>query len=110
MTHHTQRRAVTNGATIPASEVAHAITHAPFTYDEGASQVFTADGRTTYTEGNQPSEGEWGIDEDGRFWSFWPPSYRATYDVTWVADDEGRAVGIHFTDTQGRPSFTGRYA
>lgn len=100
---------VMNGATISADHVAQAIVAAPFVFEDGAGQVFTDDGRTIYTENGRPSRGEWGVDEHGRFWSFWPPSYRATYHVTWVADVEGRAIGIRFVDTQGRDAFTGRY-
>ena len=66
-----------NGERIAAADVADALTRAPITYADGATQVFTRDGRTTYTESGSPSSGEWGVDDQGQFWSFWPPTYRA---------------------------------
>jgi hypothetical protein len=45
-------------------------------------------GRTTYAERGGDSTGEWYVDDDGRFCSFWPPSYRACYVLGWMV--EGR--------------------
>ncbi len=94
---------------IDAADIVEALTRAPFLYGDGATQVFTRDGRTTYTENGRPSAGEWGVDDQGRFWSFWPPSYRATYDLAWVADGDD-VVGIRFTELHHGDAFVGRYA
>jgi len=98
-----------NGERIAAADVADALTRAPITYADGATQVFTRDGRTTYTESGSPSSGEWGVDDQGQFWSFWPPTYRATYDVFWTTDADGHVVGIRFTELIRGPTFEGRY-
>lgn len=100
---------VQNGARIEAGTVRDAVTRAPFVYADGATQVFTEDGRTTFIEKGRSSTGEWGVDDDGRFWSFWPPSYRAVYDVTWIANSEGEAVGVSFADVNNADGFDGRY-
>lgn len=105
----TQRPAVSNGDPIDPADVVRAMTTAPFTYADGATQVFTPDGRTTFTENGSRSPGEWGVDGDGRFWSFWPPSYRATYDVSWMLGPDGDVVGVRFTEVNGRDAFVGTY-
>lgn len=46
--------AVKNGDRIDAGDIVEALTRAPFTYTDGATQVFTRDGRTTYTENGAP--------------------------------------------------------
>ena len=52
----TERPAVGHGDRINAADIAEAATRAPFTYTDGATQVFTHDGRTTYVEkGSQSS-------------------------------------------------------
>lgn len=94
---------------IPAEDIAAALTRAPFTYRDGASQVFTDDGRTSYVENGRRTAGEWGVDERGRFWSFWPPSFRAVYDVTWIVEPNGRTVGVRFTDVDRGTTSEGRY-
>jgi len=101
--------AVKNNERIAAAHVAEALTRAPFTYTDGATQVFTPDGRTTYTENGRPSSGEWGVGDQGQFWSFWPPTYRATYEVFWITDTHGEVVGIRFTELDRRETFEGRY-
>ncbi|HWM16126.1 MAG TPA: hypothetical protein VNP97_06005 [Microbacterium sp.] len=95
---------------IPPSDIAAALTKAPFTYPDGASQVFTEDGRTSYVEDGRPTAGEWGVDAEGRFWSSWPPSYRAVYDVTWIVEPDGQVVGVRFTDIGTGSTSEGRYA
>lgn len=85
-----------------------ALTSSPFVFPDGATQSFTTDGKTTYVEGGRPSGGEWSVVGDGSFSSFWPPSYRATYDVRWIVED-GRTVGVNFTDSRSGTSFEGRY-
>ncbi|MGM7423099.1 hypothetical protein [Cellulosimicrobium sp. CpK407] len=100
---------IRDGAPIPADAVADALTRARFAYTDGTDQVFTPDGRTTFTEQEgRESPGEWGVDEHGRFWSFWPPSYRAEYDVFWIAED-GQAVGVRFVERARGASSEGRY-
>jgi hypothetical protein len=101
--------AVKNGDRIDAGDIAEALTRAPFTYTDGATQVFTRDGRTTYTENGSPTSGKWGVDDQGQFWSFWPPTYRATYDVFWITDADGDVVGIRFTELNRGATSEGRY-
>lgn len=102
-----------DGERVATAEVVDALTRASFIYADGATQVFTRDGRTTYTENGRPSSGEWGVEgaeDQGRFWSFWPPTYRASYTVSWMADADGAAVGIRFTEVERGTTFEGRYA
>lgn len=106
----TESPAVNDGNRIDPADIAAALTRAPFTYVDGATQVFTPDGRTVYTENGTHSSGEWKVDDDGRFQSFWPPSYYATYDVSWIAGPAGDAVGIRFADANRGTTFDGRYA
>lgn len=99
-----------DGDRIHPDVIPSALTKAPFVYMDGTAQVFTPDGRTTFTErSGETTFGEWGVDGQGRFWSFWPPSYRAEYDVSWVID-EGVAVGVRFTQSDRRTISEGRYA
>jgi len=99
---------VTDGDPVSAGLIPSAVTAATIHFEDGAVQRFIADGTTVYTEGDRESHGEWYVDGEGRFCSFWPPSYRACYDLSWVAEDE-RPVGLRFAE-QGRGStFTGRY-
>jgi hypothetical protein len=52
----TEGPAVAHGDRINAADIAEAATRAPVTYTDGATQVFTHDGRTTYVEkGSQSS-------------------------------------------------------
>jgi hypothetical protein len=101
---------VVDGNRIDPADIAAALTRAPFVYADGATQVFTPDGRTVYTENGTDSSGEWKVDDDGRFLSFWPPSYYVTYDVSWIAGPDGDAVGIRFADANRGTTFDGRYA
>lgn len=99
-----------NGEPIPADAIADALTRAPFAYTDGTAQVFTPDGRTMFTERDgRHSPGEWGVDVHGRFWSFWPPSYRADYDVFWIADD-GQVLGVRFVERARGTASEGRYS
>lgn len=102
--------AAKDGDHIDATDIPSALTRAPFTYADGATQVFTSDGRTVYTEGEKPSSGEWKVDEEGRFQSFWPPSEYTTYDLTWIAGSNGETVGIRFADPNRGATFEGRYS
>lgn len=60
-----ERPAVENGERINAGDIAEALTRAPFTYADEATQVFTRDGRTTYTENGGPTSGTWGSGRSG---------------------------------------------
>ena len=77
-------------------------------FSNGATQVFDAGGGTTYIEEGRPTRGEWYIDDDGHFGSFWPPSYRASYDLHWMVED-GAIVGLRFTELGRGSRFDGRY-
>ncbi|QGN35529.1 hypothetical protein GJV80_10915 [Microlunatus sp. Gsoil 973] len=85
-----------------------ALISSQFVFPDGATQTFTADGRTTYVENGRPADGEWSVIGDGSFASFWPPTYRATYAISWIVED-GAPVGISFTDAQSGARFDGRY-
>lgn len=100
---------IRNGDRILPEEIPGALTAAAFIYADGATQVFTADGHTTYREHGSPAEGDWGVDPDGRFWSFWPPSYRGVYDLTWIVEATGESVGVRFSDVRYGGVSEGRY-
>jgi hypothetical protein len=100
---------INDGDRINPADIPSALTRAPFTYANGATQVFTPDGRTVYTEKGTPSSGEWKVDDDGRFQSFWPPSEHTTYNVSWIAGSGGEAIGIRFVDTKRGATFDARY-
>ena len=99
---------VLDGQPVDAVDMAAALTAASFVFQDGATQSFTADGRTTYVESGTPSAGEWSVSGDGTFASFWPPTYRATYTVRWIVED-GVRVGVSFTDTRSGVRSDGRY-
>lgn len=100
----TEGPAVSHGDRINAAGIAEAATRAPFTYTDGATQVFTHDGRTTYVRKGSQSSREGGVDDQGRFWSFWPPTYRATYDVSRITGADGDVASREL-----RGAFEGRY-
>ena len=77
-------------------------------FSDGATQVFEAGGRTTYVENGRPTSGEWYVDDDGHFGSYWPPGHRARYEVRWMVED-GVIVGLRFTDLGGGSRFDSRY-
>ena len=55
--------------------ISRALTAAELVFSDGATQVFEADGGTrTHRENGRPARGEWYVDDDGHFGSFWPPS------------------------------------
>jgi len=85
-----------------------ALTAGELVFADGATQVFEADGGTTYVENGRPTRGEWYVDDDGHFGSFWPPSYRAHYDLRWMVED-GTIVGLRFTELGRGSTFDGRY-
>jgi len=109
-----------HGRRIAADDVVEAVTRAPLRYQDGSTQVFTPDGNTTFVEHGRRTSGEWGVDHEGSFWSFWPPDYRASYDVYWImgADNTGAetadavpatASGVRFVERHGGAVSDGRY-
>ena len=54
----TESPAVSDDDRIDPADIAAALTRAPFAYADGATQVFTPDGRTVYTENGTHSSGE----------------------------------------------------
>jgi len=78
---------VTNGELVLARDMPDALTAATLRFQDGSTQVFTADGKTTYVEQGRSSQGQWSLMNDGEFSSFWPPSYRATYALRWIVEE-----------------------
>jgi hypothetical protein len=99
---------VANGELVPAKDMPDALTAATLHFGDGATQVFTADGQTTYVEQGRSSQGEWSVIDDGEFSSFWPPSYRATYALRWIVE-EGAVTGLSFIHEETGDRFDGRY-
>ncbi|MEU1623089.1 hypothetical protein ABZ479_38085 [Streptomyces sp. NPDC005722] len=97
-----------NGAIVPPDQIPTAVTAGPLAYGDGTTQTFRPDGSTSYFETGRQTEGTWSVDEGGRFCSFWPPSYQASYDLRWVVED-GAVVGLRFTDPRSGTSFDGRF-
>lgn len=94
-----------DGEPVAAEDIATAVVAGPFRYADGARQIFRPDGTTTYTERGHETRGEWSV-TGGRFCSFWPPSYRACYDLRWIVEN-GEVTGLRFDDRGNR--FDGRY-
>jgi hypothetical protein len=99
---------VMDGDPVATEHVRTALTAGGFVYADGASQVFEATGATTYVEHGQQTRGEWYLDDDGRFCSFWPPSYRACYELRWIVED-GRITGLRFCEPGHGSRFDGHY-
>jgi hypothetical protein len=97
-----------DGELVRAADMPDALTASTLVFDDGATQVFTADGRTTYVEQRRQTAGEWSVSAEGTFSSFWPPDYRATYALRWIVEDDS-PVGLSFTDTRSGRRFDGRY-
>lgn len=97
-----------NGARVAPEHIAPAVTAGGLVYDDGATQVFDDSGATTYVEAGRTTHGEWYLDSEGRFCSFWPPSYRACYDLFWIVE-QGSVTGLRFAGLDGGTVFTGRY-
>lgn len=100
--------AAQNGAPVPAEHIPAAVTAGSLVYSDGATQTFNPDGSTRYFEAGRQTEGTWSVDESGHFCSFWPPSYRASYDLEWVVEEE-QVVGLRFSDRRSGARFDGRY-
>lgn len=99
---------VADGDPVLAEHVPIAVTAGGLIYGDGATQTFEPSGATTYVEYGRETQGEWYLDDSGRFCSFWPPTYRACYDLSWIVD-EGRITGLRFMDRGRGSSFDGLY-
>ena len=93
---------------VAPEHIRRALTAGELVFADGATQVFEADGGTTYVEGGGPTRGKWYVDGDGHFGSFWPPSYRASYDLRWMVENSA-IVGLRFTELHRGSRFDGRY-
>jgi hypothetical protein len=99
-----------DGEPVAPSLIPRAVTAAELLFDDGATQTFDAHGDTRYVEADgRPTQGNWYVDDDGRFCSFWPPSYRACYDLLWIVEGD-EIVGLSFTERGRSTRFDGRYA
>jgi hypothetical protein len=97
-----------DGAAVAAADIPKAVTAGRLVYGDGATQIFASDGKTTYTERGGDSAGEWYVDDQGRFCSFWAPSHRACYALRWLVDG-ARIVGLRFTGLNDGVTFEGHY-
>jgi hypothetical protein len=99
---------VANGDLVLARDMRDALTAATLRFADGAAQVFTVDGKTSYVEQGRSSDGEWSVVEDGAFSSYWPPSCRATYNLRWIVE-AGAVTGLSFIRAEAGDRFDGRY-
>jgi hypothetical protein len=58
---------VVDGERVATEHIATALTAASFAYGDGTTQTFEPGGGTTYVDRGQQSNGEWYVDDDGRF-------------------------------------------
>src|SRR3954452_12497579 len=101
---------VVDGEPVAASLIPCAVTAGELLFDDGATQTFDGNGDTSYVEADgRPTHGKWYVDGDGRFCSFWPPTYRACYGLLWIVEDDD-IVGLSFTEPGRGTRFDGRYA
>ncbi len=98
---------VSDGDIVAPALIPRALTAGELVFSDRATQVFEADGGTTYVENGRPTRGTWSVDK-GHFSSFWPPSYRASYELRWIVED-GAIVGLRFTERGRGAQFEGRY-
>ena len=98
---------VADGDPVESGTIPAAVTAGGFLYPDGSTQTFDQDGSTTYVENGRPTVGEWYVDE-GRFCSYWPPSYRACYDLFWIVENDA-VVGLRFAEVNDGSHFDGRY-
>ena len=100
---------VVDGEPVGASLIPRAVTAGELVFDDGATQTFDANGGTSYVEADgRATHGNWYVDEAGRFCSFWPPTYRACYDLLWIVEGDD-IVGLSFTELSRGTRFDGRY-
>jgi hypothetical protein len=108
MTHLPDHPSRADGEPVSSADMTAALTAATLQFRDGSTQVFTPDGKTTYVEHGRPTAGQWSVVGDGKFSSFWPPDYRATYTVRWIVDGSA-TVGVSFTEDGHGQRFDGRY-
>ena len=99
---------VADGAAVATELIPTALTAASLAFGDGATQVFKADATTTYVDQGRETRGGWSIDAQGRYCSFWPPSFRACYDLSWIVEG-GEIVGLRFIDLNRGSHSDGRY-
>jgi hypothetical protein len=100
---------VVDGDPVATFLILRAVTAGELRFDDGATQTFDSVGHTSYVEADgRPTEGEWYVDGHGRFCSFWPPTYRACYDLRWIVDGDD-IVGLSFIELNRGTRFDGRY-
>jgi hypothetical protein len=100
---------VVDGEPVTASLIPRAVRAGELLFDDGATQTFDEDGHTSYVEADgRRTQGKWYVDEDGRFCSFWPPTYRACYGLLWIVEGD-EIVGLRFTEPGRGTRFDGRY-
>ena len=100
---------VDDGEVVAASLIARAVTAGELVFDDGATQTFDVNGETSYVEADgRRTSGRWYVDDDERFCSFWPPTYRACYGLLWIVEDD-EIVGLSFTELGRGTRFDGRY-
>ena len=100
---------VVDGEPVAGSLIPRAVTAGELLFDDGATQTFDVNGDTSYVEADgRPTQGKWYVDEDGRFCSFWPPTYRACYNLLWIVEGD-EIVGLSFTEPGRGTRFDGRY-
>jgi hypothetical protein len=100
---------VVDGEPVAASLIPRAVTAGELLFDDGARQTFDVNGDTSYLEADgRATHGKWYVGEDGRFCSFWPPTYRACYGLLWIVEGDA-IVGLTFTELGRGSRFDGRY-
>jgi hypothetical protein len=100
---------VVDGEPVAAFLIPRAVTAGKLVFDDGATQTFDMNGDTSYVDPDgRPTRGKWYVDEDGRFCSFWPPTYRACYGLLWILEGDA-IVGLSFTELDRGTRFDGRY-
>ena len=95
-----------NGDIVAPEDIPFAVVRAQLHYEDGSTQTFDAEGGTIYVEHGRPTRGEWHVDAEGQFCSFWPPSYRACYELRWIVEDQS-VMGLRFR--RGNEAYDGRY-
>jgi hypothetical protein len=108
MVHGLESFRVTDGERVTAEDARQVLSGAELLYDDGARQQFMPDGTTIYLESGSRSVGEWSVGDDGSFASYWPPSFRAEYSLTWRVND-GVAVGLAFESQRDHSVFSGLF-
>jgi hypothetical protein len=97
-----------NGEFVAAADMPSALTAATLVFGDGATQVFTADGHSTYVEHGRTTIGDWSVVSDGKVSSFWPPDYGATCMLRWIVEGSW-PTGISFTEDGRGQRFDGRF-